>query len=54
MMQEMADVESNLSDLQREQFKTKEFEQKAERNRHQAIEDLEKAVRWLFIMIDVI
>jgi len=51
MLQEIADVERNLSDLQHEQLKTKELEQKATRNRHQAVEDLEKAVRLLFIII---
>jgi len=44
-MQEIADVERKLSDLQREQLKSKELEVKAARNRHLAIEDLEKAVR---------
>lgn len=53
-MQEIADVERKLSDLQREQLKSKELEVKAARNRHLAIEDLEKAVRWLFIIIDTL
>jgi len=49
-VQEVADVEKQLSDLQCEQLKTKELELKAARNRRLAIEDLEKAVRWLFIL----
>lgn len=44
MMQEMDDVERKLSELQREQFHSKELELKAAQDRHLAIEDLEKAV----------
>ena len=46
VVQEIADVEKKLSDLQREQMQTKELELKAARDRHVAIEDLEKAVSW--------
>jgi len=44
VVQEIADVEKKFSDLQREQLQTKELELKAARDRHVAIEDLEKAV----------
>ena len=44
LMQEMVDIERKLSELQHEQFKSKELEQKAAQDRHSAIEDLERKV----------
>jgi len=43
-MQEMAEVERQLSELQHEQFKSEQLEQKAAQDRRSAIEDLEKGV----------
>ena len=48
----MDDVERKLSELQREQFHSKELELKAAQDSHLAIEDLEKAV-WWFMMITI-
>jgi len=48
MMQEMTDVERKLSELQREQCKSKELELKSAQDRRLAVEDLEKAVGFYF------
>ena len=44
VIQEMADVESKLSAVQREELKSQELELKAAQDRRLAVEDLEKAV----------